>query len=307
MGRDEGKEKPKGRLKWKKGVAGRGFPTESDLAAGRAERVKSVSLMKEERFTFIDKYPDWQWSDDYQVIGYQTVNIEDITPHPDFTIYDDDFENGSTRVRPKTLIYYLTGTTEMQPLVVDQNMNLLDGYHRYYVLNKINQNEIRVVIVTANNTVEQVKGYRWKKGRGKKGFPTKEDYERGDAEKIGGKDQPEQSSKKPDSKDNKANNVKPIHSPKVIKTLKTQGIDVKHFITNLNNLPPKLPSDTVKAINELKKRNVKFILITKDMTRKGIPIKENHIIFMKENQFNLKESYDDDRNHFKHEEIYSSI
>ncbi|MDH5404663.1 MAG: hypothetical protein OEY49_19330, partial [Candidatus Heimdallarchaeota archaeon] len=116
------------------------------------------SMRKEEKYTFIDEYPEWQWADDYTPLGYQTVNIDDITPHPDFTINDEDFGNGSSRVRPKTLIYYLTETTEMKPLVVDQNMNLLDGYHRYYVLDKTDQNQVRIVVVESKTTVEQIKG-----------------------------------------------------------------------------------------------------------------------------------------------------
>lgn len=110
-----------------------------------------------DKYKFNDEIPDWEWSDDYDVKEFLTVTLDEISPHPDFELNDDDILKESPRVRPETLAYYFNETDEMQPLVVDESYNLLDGYHRHYVLKNMDQKDVRVVVVGAKSLAKMYK------------------------------------------------------------------------------------------------------------------------------------------------------
>ena len=98
-------------------------------------------------YRFTDDLGDWNWQDDYELVDYQNVGLDEITVNEDFMIRDSDIEKGSERVRPLTIIHYLNDKKEMKPLIVDMNYNLLDGHHRYYCCEKKDQIMVRVARV----------------------------------------------------------------------------------------------------------------------------------------------------------------
>lgn len=100
-------------------------------------------------YSFNYEYGDWEWKDDYQFIKFEDVMLNVLNIHPDYMINEEDVKNKSPRVREDTLNYYANETTEMSPLVVDQNYNLLDGHHRLYALIDKGQIYIRIAIVEA--------------------------------------------------------------------------------------------------------------------------------------------------------------
>ncbi|MEE9446251.1 MAG: hypothetical protein V3V19_11370 [Cocleimonas sp.] len=130
-----------------------GYPNVKKMAEGdnKAEGYEIIDspILKNNYYTFVDEMPEWEWEDDYELTEFRTVERGEIQSHPDYEIKEEDIKNGSPRVRAGTIIYYLTEKNEMQPLIVDSNLNLLDGNHRKYVLDKKEQETVRVAVVRA--------------------------------------------------------------------------------------------------------------------------------------------------------------
>lgn len=111
------------------------------------EKAEEENDFKFGYYRFTDDLGDWNWQDDYELVDYQNVGLDEITVNEDFMIRDSDIEKGSERVRPLTIIHYLNDKKEMKPLIVDMNYNLLDGHHRYYCCEKKDQIMVRVARV----------------------------------------------------------------------------------------------------------------------------------------------------------------
>ncbi len=114
--------------------------------AMRTKPFQGAPLQKADHYSFTQNYPDWEWKQDYDFVKFEDIGITELKVHPDFEIKEEDVKNGSPRVRPKTLEFYTTQTS-MDPLVVDQNLNLLDGHHRLYALRQKGQDMIKVAVV----------------------------------------------------------------------------------------------------------------------------------------------------------------
>ena len=112
-----------------------------------SEKEKEKKEILKDHYDFNFEYGDWEWKIDYEFSKFVDVQRDTINVHPDYKINQDDVDNDSPRVRKGTLNYYANETTEMKPLVVDTNYNLLDGHHRLYALDDKNQKNIRIALV----------------------------------------------------------------------------------------------------------------------------------------------------------------
>jgi hypothetical protein len=131
-------------------------PKSSDGLQG-APKTPDVALKKmKEPYDFLETYPDWEWKDDYELVEFRIIHLSEIKSHPDFEIKEEDIENGSPRVRAGTIIYYLSEATEMDPLIMDINYNLLDGNHRKYVLDKRKQEMVTAAIVKPKTKILEI-------------------------------------------------------------------------------------------------------------------------------------------------------
>lgn len=126
-----------------------GRPSEPQMSKMSPDDI--LDTEKPDYYTFTRDIPDWEWSDDYEFVEFRTVEIDDIKIHPDFEITEQLVDEGSSRVRPKTLVYYLAKADTMDPLVVDSNQNLMDGHHRMYCLKVKEQQTVDIAVFKAKD------------------------------------------------------------------------------------------------------------------------------------------------------------
>lgn len=120
---------------------------------------QDIPYEEQEHYTFNYEYDnDWEWASDYDFVKFEDLIVYDLNVHPDFALHPEDVKNGSSRVRKDTLYYYAVETTEMRPLIVDVNHNMIDGHHRLYALMDKNQKHVRVAVVTPSDKGLKARG-----------------------------------------------------------------------------------------------------------------------------------------------------